>query len=412
MRIPRDGGLPEYDNIKTVFDRNPVPLERAIDSFYYSYVISKDRQTGVHNNYKICKKLLKEEFVHLENVNGGKELWCDIEVETMHRRNKHLFKYIMEHLDNKMGLMLSDDHRLVSKKRILEEFSRASFSQVATLKVSSRHKENTDHDLEKLARTLAKEGKQHDFSTTSKKLRDMFPDLYSRRPRALEKITETAERFEKEKGRSLKHIIELVPEAIERLHAKDGFDSDLFPKSQHGGHREIHVLEMDARLLQFFCELISRVLCSYFESETITHPKLKEHFVPKHYKEARMMLSEKGLLGGVDVENFVTLGKAADAKTWCQNHHVSGFCAMLMKLTDPLFHGLIYNTMYLWTRKRVTLPSDFVASLISFKQGTSGEKEEIRNRKLLRCKFGKRDSLKAVSNSPRLVHRSLEYFVR
>jgi hypothetical protein len=160
-----------------------------------------------------------------------------------------------------------------------------------------------------------------------------------------------------EKKEDLKHIIEMVPWALKEIETRGFFYSDIFPKPQHGGDREIHVLEFRARLIQLYVERVSRTLCEMTPSDSLTHSKLKDNFVRNHYNFAEAELPTQRL----------TMGKSADASKWCQRHHASKFAAALTGLLPTGFINGILRILFFWTTKVIVFPVQFVANFVSNK---------------------------------------------
>jgi hypothetical protein len=349
-----------FNNLHSIFCDGTVTIEQLIDSFYYGYVVSKNRTSGIHNTFAITQKLMKEEFKYLKNKEKGIKVLDELETWESHRTDKNLLKLFIGLFRDILRNNVGPEYMALSKTFIIDRMSKTTFSDLATLKVSAKEHVELPNPIN-----------TQTFKDVSEQFKAEAPKEFSRRPKALEQIVKISDRWESDNKRQLKSPIEMVSDCLARLEAKDGFDSDLFSKSQHGGHREIHVLEIDARIVQYYLESISKALCGYFQSETITHPKTKTKFVPEHYKDASLSFGD-----------FITMSKSADAKTWCQNHFVSRFACMLVGLTDPCFHGFILRTLRLWVMKRVTLPAELIAMFLSNERTESSNEvfKEMRSR--------------------------------
>jgi hypothetical protein len=241
---------------------------------------------------------------------------------------------------------LGPDWRLVVKREIIKSLARSSFTELATLKVAARsYKE------------LLVFPEVKTISTTNEileALKKANPEEVEKRPRVMEALANLIKEYIKKKGKSPNHLIQLVPWCMRTLKKKGYFDSDIFPKPQHGGDREIHVLEIMARVCQYHIETIARTLCRMVPSDSLTHPSEKDQFVKKHYQVADMELGSK----------YFTLGKSADATKWCQRNHCSKFAAMLVPLLDKIFVGFCLSLLWLWLFKRISFPVQFAANFI------------------------------------------------
>jgi hypothetical protein len=226
------------------------------------------------------------------------------------------------------------------KKKLLNDYihqaARSSFSDLATLKVSAR-----DHSQDVVIPLGG--------DTTEKvynKLKEEFPDEIRKRPFCMESMTAIIKEYKNDIGEDPIHLVQLAPWSLDNLLGKGYFESDEFDKSQHGGEREIHVLEFKARIVQYFLELVSRTICQYFPSETTMNPKTKDDFVKSHYRRSEEMFGT----------NYVTISKSADATTWCQFHHSSHFAAMFSNILPDELYGFVMSALSLWPRKRLTFP--------------------------------------------------------
>nr|WMI40092.1 MAG: RNA-dependent RNA polymerase [Rhizoctonia cerealis lentinuvirus] len=350
-----------YINLRSYITGEDISISQMVDMFYYGYVVNKEREQSVHASFSICKKLFKEEFKHLNNKREGKRVLDVLNSPESHRTDLPLLKWFLKMFDGIAQRKIAPNYKEVMEKSILIAFSRSTFSTLATLKASAK-----DHSVN----YPAIQGGNQSFRETIAFLRTNMPNEYRRRPKTLESISLLAAEFEGTEGIKLEELFQLIPYCLDSLESKDGFDSDLFSKSQHGGDREIHVLEIKARVVQYFLETISKTICTFFPSETTVNAHEKEKFVNKHYKRCSVTFNE-----------FLTLSKSADAKTWCQNHHVSRFAVMLIALTHKTFHSFIYRTLYLWTRKKVSIPADLVALFLSNQTTISGDSTFVEMRR-------------------------------
>nr|WEA82902.1 polyprotein [Armillaria bunya-like virus 2] len=355
----------KYLNLRTLFSKDHVTLQRLIDSFYFGYVVSKEKSVGAHNNFAICKKLFSEEFKYLMNREKGLRVIADIEEPNDHQADRVMLKHMLVNMRFNLEGRLGENYKDIMKRDILQRFAKTNFSELATLKASARHEEVVK-DLDELMGTV----ENLDYAGVSKKLREQKTKLFKRRPKVLRTLSNLADEFEKD-GKELKHVMQLVPFALAKLEESGHFVCDLFPKSQHGGAREIHVLEVSARMVQFVVETIARVVCGYFDSETLTHPKVKDSFVKDHYREATLRFGD-----------FMTFNTSGDKKTWCQGHHAVRFCAAFTAILHKDFHNILYRIYYLWITKQVSMPMDLIAIFLANEKTPSADKtfSEMRKR--------------------------------
>jgi hypothetical protein len=149
-------------------------------------------------------------------------------------------------------------------------------------------------------------------------------------------------------------LIKLLPYCLISLTNRGYIYSDCFPKDQHGGDREIHVLEVKARIVQYFVERSAKCMRNMFPSDSVLNPKRKDTFMKDHEVYAQSKLG-----------NHMTTCKSADATKWCQRHHVSKFYFLMNRITGGLMGNLYYLTFYLWVKKRIAIPDELVGILHS-----------------------------------------------
>lgn len=343
-KIPRQGQeiiLYDYLNIRSLFSTQHISLSMKVNEFYFGYVISKERNTGKDKTFKVLSKLIKCEQKFRNQVHGS--IFTQGTDYEEFKTNMPLIKFFSKAFSDLLVGKFGPDY----KKKILQDFThgaaRDTFSELATLKVSAR-----DHSKDVEVK-LGGESTEKIYQEISK----MYPEEILKRPYCMESITQLIKEYEEDTKTKISHVSQLAPWCLKKLLIKGYFDSDQFNKSQHGGEREIHVLEIKARVVQFYVEKISRVICSYFPSETTVNPKTKETFVKDHYRMSRSVLGEE----------FVTVSKSADATTWCQFHHTSHFAAMLVNILPEELTNFVISALSLWPRKRMSFPLKQASSL-------------------------------------------------
>lgn len=349
------GKRAQYYNLKSIVCPGFISIEQAIELFYIGYLISKNRSSGAFASFTICKKLFSEEFKYLKNRNEGKRVFSTLSKGSDHQADRLVFRFYVRSLDKLMSRIIGPNHREITSREIITKMANTSFLDLATLKASARPWE-PDYNVDEMKKEIDSfdQDSLDKFRKIKLKLKKMDPSSFKGRPKAILAISNLMEEFNLKKGRNAEHTIELVPFCLEKLELEGGFNSDLFSKDQHGGIREITVLEISMRVLQYFVEIISRVICKHFESETLTSPENKEKFIPKHYTNC-----------GVAYNQFITLCTSGDKKTWCQGHHAIRFANMLIGVTHERFHNFIYRVMRLWVDKKVKLPSDLISIFLA-----------------------------------------------
>jgi hypothetical protein len=340
-----DTSIIEYDGLVSFFGNETITFKRKIEEFYYGYVISKEKGRGGDRNFKIMKKIVEQEYVYRDN--NYPEFSKTAETKT-NQTNLPMMKVLCFLMKERMKDNYGSLWREVLEKKIISRLSKITFSELATLKVSSRDysgKMNIPHVDDNMSTKEIQD-----------KLKLLNPDDVSQRPRVMESLTITIEEFKKEsRVDNVSHIIQIVPWCLAKIEKRGFFFSDIFPKPQHGGDREIHVLEIIMRVCQLFVEHISRSLCDMVPSDTLMHPRWKSTFVKDHYSRAENELET----------NRITIGKSADAAKWCQRNHASKFASVMASFLPEWMVKPVLRILYLWTTKVICFPIQFVANFIS-----------------------------------------------
>nr|APG79273.1 RNA-dependent RNA polymerase [Hubei bunya-like virus 13] len=128
-----------------------------------------------------------------------------------------------------------------------------------------------------------------------------------------------------------------------------GVICDLFKKSQHGGLREIYVLTIRSRLIQLALETFSRVLCSQFPEETLTHPENKLKTLDEHKSKAQKYSKSEGI-------PYTNICNSSDKTKWNQEFVMTAMSIPLFRLLPSKYHGFIQRAFNLWANKLIKLP--------------------------------------------------------
>jgi len=344
--------LYDYVNIRSLFSKKMISLQMKVNEFYFGYVVSKERNTGKDKTFKVLTKLIKQEQKFRKQVRGS--IFTRGTKFEEFKTNMPLIKFFSQAFGEILEKKFGEDYKKKIYKDFLFSASRTSFSELATLKVSSR-----DHTKE--VEVQLGDEKTEDIY---KQLLKDFPEELFKRPYCMESITKIIKEYEEDTNQKIVHVVQLAKWCLDELLNKGYFDSDQFDKSQHGGEREIHVLEMKARIVQFYTELVARTISGYFPSETTMNPKTKDRFVKDHYDKARSALGE----------DYYVISKSADATTWCQFHHSSHFAAMYSSFLPDELKPFVFSALSLWPRKRLSFPMKQASSLAAnIKLETSNE---------------------------------------
>jgi len=355
-KIPvEDSGVTtlEYDWLRGIFSGEPLTFRQKLNEFYYGYVISKERGRGADRNFKIMKKIVEQEYKYRDDDHPLFTDGNDVKDNQTHKSMlKTLLFFYKEHLSERYG----DAWKEVLETNLIEKLSSISFLEIATLKVSSR---SYEHSF-----TIPALSDNMTTSEIKEALVLANPEDTKSRPKVMESLSNCVKAYLKETNKKdVDHVIQMVPWSLHEIEERGFFYSDIFPKPQHGGDREIHVLEFKARLIQLYVERLSRTLCEMTPSDSLTHPNSKDTYVKHHYNLAEIELKSERL----------TLGKSADASKWCQRHHASKFAAGLIGILPSIFMVGVLRILWFWTCKVIVFPIQFAANFLSNKNVESNK---------------------------------------
>nr|QYF49543.1 MAG: RNA-dependent RNA polymerase [Jiangsu sediment phenui-like virus] len=325
----------QHRNIRLIYHTGFVSLEQLIDSFYYSYVVSKNKSAMGDQNFKIYSKVFREEMKGYRTVETqGISIWGK-RLEPRH----HCWDYAVERkkIDISMGVLRErhgPEYLTMIKRRIYDDLSRCSFTDLATLKASARA----------FARDVASPEVKMGMTRSEykKSYHKLNPSMMGKRPRVITNLVDLINQYREKTKDDNPTPLKLSCWSLKELLSTGYLICELFIKDQHNGVREIHVLEIAARVVQYIVERICKSICQFFENDTVSRPETKKRYYKDHMRESEAIHGE-----------FVSINKSADASKWCQRNHVSQFFFDLYMFTPPEFHKFIYCFYYLWTKKRV-----------------------------------------------------------
>lgn len=347
-------GIPESDpnsvrylGLRSVFHNSPVSLDQLIDSFYFSYPVSKMKGRVGDRSFKIVKKIVVEEMwarEHIKEVRGI--IWSERKEPERHAWSPALLRFLIDNCKLKWAAIHGGNWCDQLMRHVKRDFAKRKFSELATLKASSKDHLNPQINLPKFE-LEASTGKEY-----VEKLKKLNPKLSGKRPRVISALVKLIYSYMNDTGDQEPTLLKILAYSCKELHERGYIYSDCFPKDQHGGDREIHVLEIKARILQFFVERVAICMSNLFRSDSVLNPKRKDGFMREHE-----------LMSQAKLGNHLTICKSADATKWCQRHHVSKFYFAMNRITGGKIDSLLYLTFSLWVRKRIAIPNELVGIL-------------------------------------------------
>jgi len=334
-KLPTVRYRPQWDketmtfvNLFDMITGKPIPdLNCFIHMFYEGYLCSKELGAEKNSSFKLIEKILKYEILHrkLIAVNPKYHMSEPNGTPKEHEFSPNFVKMLA---DFQVKEWKTQDENLAElESELLDTMTKIKWSDVLTLKAAAKYKEQVLCDINKKAFEEHCNKNKHSRPTVLEAVFQMRKEM---------NLPKTATLFD--------HSLQ----ALKELNTKGGIAVDLFKKPQHGGLREIYVLEIRARMVQIYLERIARHLCSKFNSEIMSHPKNK-YLIPQN-----MLHRNK------TAHKTVTLSYAADASKWNQVHFVPKFALFMIRITPKLFHKFIWNAMQLWVNKHIEIPADLV----------------------------------------------------
>lgn len=316
-----------------------------IELFYIGYAKNKDEKSNPNQDFSLVRKILKyeEELLKTNHELFGKaDIWIDYPAfhkaseslgsapniirnsdETIplefHEWSRscvlHAADTFINQLEQTMGINWQD----ALEAKILHNLSRITWEEIATLKASSI------------------------FDPQDKSWKAEPGKIHTRREKVIVRII-------KELDNLGETPMTTLPKALAILEESGGLLVDIFKKNQHGGLREIYVLDLYSRLIQKALEEISKVLCKEMPSEVMVHPQNKIRRPQAHMiKVAKTSYKCKK-----------NISSSNDASVWNQGHHVIKFTQFLCRILPKWIRPFIQRSMKLWMTRRIKLPDGII----------------------------------------------------
>nr|BDR95911.1 RNA-dependent RNA polymerase [Qingdao RNA virus 3] len=296
---------------------NEMDFKQALNFCYYGYIVNKSKQTESNQSSKLIDKILEYDL----KVNDGKKL-SGVDKFNLgdHYHDPKVLSVICHMAKLKIMQVYGDSFQKHFEDLFLSNLSKQNIISLSTIKASA--KQNLPETLDG----------------------DSLKRLKSTRP----KVTESLKNLIDSYG-NLEHPIELVNYCIRKIDEDDSFNVELFSKDQHAGIREIYVVDIKVRVIQWFIELISRNLCRLFDSETMTNPVMKDYTSQKIVRNSMLKM-----------ENPIMLCRSGDASKWSQTQNVTKFYQVLKIFLPVKYHVIIKSILTLWFRKKIYLPVSLI----------------------------------------------------
>nr|WPR18863.1 MAG: RNA-dependent RNA polymerase [Phenuiviridae-like virus 1] len=292
----------------------------AVNLFYVGYLKDKNENPEGNTDFSLINKTVEEELTFDRSNYKASKGDCDGKPKAK-QFDLESVKVGCSVMELRLQSLLGCNWKNCVGEKVIEALSQRMTSEIATLKASCSEEHKSRYPDASLSGGLSA-CRVKVLEAVHEKLNLLGLNPYTRFERFLNIIEETSK----------------------------GVIADLFKKQQHGGLREIYVLTLESRIVQLFLETCSRVLCSYFEEETLTHPGNKTKKLDEH----KYMVSR---ISNRDSRVFVDYCSSTDKTRWNQNFVMPAMVVPLIRLLPGDFHGAISRSINLWNRKLIKLPS-------------------------------------------------------
>nr|QMP82130.1 RNA-dependent RNA polymerase [Dipteran phenui-related virus OKIAV281] len=371
-----EDGLPDdhWTGLLNFFTGEPVHnLSKLVNLFYVGYVKNKNETAQGNTDFHLINKTVEEELKFcLEEVERSTGERDDFTIHDGPKPKQYSFNSILygsrllaAELKRKLGPNWQDK----IEREILRKLARAMTADIATLKASSSLKHTKFEQKVSLADN---------------------PEVS--RIKVIEAFSELIHLMKQNPFLSLGKFLDHIEGS------NGGVIADLFKKQQHGGLREIYVLTPYSRIMQLFVETCSRVICSYFEEETLTHPENKMKLLDEHKTRGCKIAYSRDCYH----KDFCS---SSDKTRWNQNLVMPAMAIPLLSILPAKFHGLIQRTLNMWSKKAIKLPTSVCTLMLSGTELSSPVYKEMKKEFLTTSHNG------PSTEEPRLFHCQYDSFV-
>lgn len=335
---------------------------QVINLMYLGYIKNKNESTEVNTESKLLNKILTlEEKLTPEIGNRIGRVNKEFNSGTFHEYNIDFLKFACDRVKRKFSSKTNPKQMSDQISRtLLKKISSTPVEEVfMTLKASSNFDESyfifADYSSEFKKRhkeMAAKAQKDYEQKGDASNLTN---ENFSRinayyRSKIIEKSLPYVE------GDKIM-VRDILPICLEEVKSNGYMRICIFKKQQHGGLREIYVLNFAERVLQYFIEMAGRVLCDVFPGETMTHPDNKKKIPECHAKEVKCYFNK-----GISYTTFTS----ADSAKWNQNQYCHKFALMMVNMFNDDWHGLMWEVLQMWRNKYIKI-SDNLLNLFQTK---------------------------------------------
>nr|WPV62188.1 MAG: RNA-dependent RNA polymerase [Wufeng shrew phenuivirus 9] len=314
----------EWIGLLNVFNLSNISTATAaVNLMYIGYLKNKNQTPQANSDWNMLKKILEEEFAVKEDPDSKRKMRGGLTSEDVPDKKEfslNCISYGVSIMEKKMQSRRGHNWKKIIGDEIYRKLSEHLSHEIATLKASSTYNHND----------------------TKKKVKLDDPDHITR-IKVIEAISCRLRMFDLNPFINFNKFVNLIRDSAQ------GVVADLFQKNQHGGLREIYVLDITSRVIQLFIETISRTICNYFDEETLTHPSNKLKLLDMHKTRSYKISSKKSTF-------YFDLCSSSDKTRWNQNFQIRALAIPLLRMTPAEFHPAIKACLNFWCNKKIKIP--------------------------------------------------------
>lgn len=312
-------------------------MKRCVHVFYLGVIHNKDEGDKVQGQFAIlAKDLEEEEKMYSADVLKMKvgSIGYDKTLKSHEWSNtaailgcKSLLSYLR---DSKFGVDDDEKVKEIVAKLWIQRLSLTTPEVIATLKSSA---------------VIAKEHYYRNPKIDSK--------LFSRTQRLTTGIISMLEELNVQSN-----LFEKMPEVLEKIDLVGGLYVIMFKKNQHGGPREIAILDCFSRVAMLLEETWARVFSELFPWDKLNTKKGES--IQKRDLHARKVAEAKRE-GGL---KSLTLMVSGDCSRWAPSFVMTFFGFFFKMLVPKRYHNCLFSIMNFLTSKKIEIPSEMLKKFI------------------------------------------------
>ncbi|AKC91376.1 polymerase [Hunter Island virus] len=294
-------------------------IEIMVNCWYMGYYKNKEETTEQNALGAMYSKIVEiEEEKPLSNDFLG---WGDPVVPERHEFSRSLLRVACQSLEKEIENRHGRTWKQSLEERICRDLGSKNLLDLATMKASSN------------------------FSKEWEIFEEVRTKTYHR-SKLIEKVGELIEK-------GIMWYLDAAGEAWKAVLEDGCMRICLFKKNQHGGLREIYVMDLKSRLIQFGIETMARCVCELSPHETVANPRLKSSIIENHGLKSAKQLGH----------NSININSSNDASKWNQGHYTTKLAMVLCWFVPVKFHRFIWSGISMFRRKRMMIDLKFLESI-------------------------------------------------